>query len=195
MKRAMLVGVCLALLLTSLAVAATERQLTPEELAAITVYLDARGEVDSRGVKWGRGTGSLTKEYERYKYDKAKQRWKARPKFPAWQDKCYRWYPKGKSYQSQLYCTKCKALGQGNGWVNPSGFSCGCTHPKPLMEQWQFVVALIATDHQKPMEAKAHLWNALQHEELTEAQWDELMVLLDSIEATAAAKAATKTSR
>ena len=65
-------------------------------------------------------------------------------------------------------------------------------HPKPLMEQWQFAVALIATDHQKPMEAKAHLWNALQHEELTEAQWDELMVSIDSIETAAAAKAAVK---
>ena len=198
MKRvlgAMLIGVCVALLLTAVAVAATQRQLTPEELAAITAYLDARGELDSHGCKWNRTPGGLIREYERavkfYKGipGKTSDRWTARPKFPGWQDKCYRWYPKGKSYQSQLYCTKCKALGKGNGWVNPSGFSCQIHHPKPLMEQWQFAVALIATDHQKPMEAKAHLWNALQHEDLTEAQWDELMVLVDAIEAEAAAKA------
>ncbi len=206
MKRAMLIGVCLALVLTAVAVAATERQLTPEELAAITAYLNARdAELAQRNwaigqLKIFRSPGSLTRKYEKAaKFKKGiphktSDRWIARPKFPGWQDKCYRWYPKGKSYQSQLYCTKCKALGNGNGWVNPSGASCQSmrAHPKPLMEQWQFAVALIATDHQKPMEAKAHLWNALQHEELTEAQWDELMVSIDSIETAAAAKAAVK---
>lgn len=201
MKRAMLIGVCVALLLTAVAVGATRRELTPEELAAITAYLDQRQQEQGTrnwsifALKGFRKPDSLWCEYERaVKFHKGipgktSDRWIARPKFPGWQDTCYRWYPNGKSYQSQLYCTKCKALRKGNGWVNPSGFSCQCAHPKSLMEQWQFAVALIATDHQKPMEAKAHLWNALQHEDLTEAQWDELMVLVDAIEAEAAAKA------
>jgi len=38
------------------------------------------------------------------------------------------------------------------------------------------------------MEAKAHVWNAHEHDEITDAQYDELMGIIDTIEAEAEAK-------
>ena len=207
MKRVLGTVVMLALLVAARAYAddpapkpQPTREFTEEEQAAVDAYLAQRNaELAERNwaigqLKIFRSPGSLTREYERYKYDKAKQRWKARPKFLGWQDKCYRWYPKGKWYSCQLTCAKCKghSFRPGappcNGWINPSGVSCRWHQASPFMEQWQFAVALIATDHKKPMEAKAHLWNAFQHDEMTAAEFDELMGRLDQIVAADVAK-------
>ena len=169
-------------------VAAVERALTPEEEAAITTYLTARDATSRINPESRRRPGALCREYERYKINIPNwkpgdpgQRWLQRPKFPGWDDKCYTWYPNGKYYTSQLKCSKCRAAGDADGWVNPSGFSCELRHPLPIMDQWRFTARLIATDHQKPMEAKAHIWNAHEHGELTDAQYDELMGIVDAI--------------
>jgi len=178
-------------------VAAIERPLTAEEEAAITTYLTQRNahvvgtprEVDYR--KQRRLPYALCREYEK----KAKmtnypwhpglgtQRYTSRPKFPGWDDAAnYTWYPDGPNYQRQLKCKKC------GGWCNPSGSDCERKHPLPPMDQWRFTARLIATDHKKPMEAKAHVWNAHEHDEITDAQYDELMGIIDTIEAEAEAK-------
>jgi len=190
-------------------VAAIERALTPEEEVAITTYIQGREnaelqkynlETATPGMelyfKNTRRPGDLCREYERYKINIPNwkpgdpgQRWLQRPKFPGWDDKCYTWYPNGKYYTSQLKCSKCKAAGDKDGWVNPNGYSCELRHPLPLMDQWRFTARLIATDHKKPMEAKAHVWNAHEHGEITDAQYDELMGIIDTIEAEAEAKA------
>ena len=186
-------------------VAAVERALTPEEETAITTYLTARQQVlidrfstpetNDAGreniLREPRKPGHLCREYERYKINipnwspgAGTQRWLQRPKFPGWDEPgVYTWYPNGKSYQSQLKCSKC------GGWTNPNGFGCERKHPLPLMDQWRFTVRLIATDHDKPMEAKAYVWNAHEHDELTDAQYDELMGIIDGIEAAPEAKA------
>jgi len=191
-------------------VAAVQRALTPEEEASITAYLTAReaaqierfstpntNEAGRQNIlREPRKPGHLCREYERYKINIPNwkpgdpgQRWLQRPKFPGWDDPCYTWYPNGKYYTSQLKCSKCKAAGDADGWVNPNGYSCELRHPLPLMDQWRFTARLIATDHKKPMEAKAHVWNAHEHGGITDAQYDELMGIIDTIEAEAEAKA------
>jgi hypothetical protein len=201
MKRVIVVlaAVCVAFA----ALAAVQRELTPEEEAAIAPYIAAREAAQTSkfavpssteegiqlNLKTYRRPGDLCREYERCKINIPNwkpgdpgQRWLQRPKFPGWDDGCYTWYPDGKYYTRQLYCSKC------NKWVNPNGYTCSLNHPLPLMDQWRFTVRLIATDHKKPMEAKAHVWNAHQHGELTDAQYDELMGIIDAIEAEAKAK-------
>jgi len=200
MKRTL--GVLAAVIVAFGTVAAVERTLTPEEEAAITTYLTAREAVyegrpsgSEMNMKKRRQPGALCREYEK----KAKmtnypwhpglgtQRYTSRPKFPGWDDKCYTWYPDGPNYQRQLKCKKC------GGWCNPSGSDCERKHPLPLIDQWRFTARLIATDHQKPMEAKAHVWNAHEHGEITDLQYDELMEIIDAIEAEAKTKDAAKT--
>ena len=207
MKRAFVV--LLAVVVSFAAIAAVQRTLTPEEETAITAYFTARSATyaarnlnSERNRATRRRPDALCREYERCKMNYPdwrpglpSQRWLQRPKFPGWDDPCYTWYPNGKSYQSQLFCTKCKGqvINRSgaicDGWVNPSGFTCSLNHPLPLMDQWRFTVRLIATDHKKPMEAKAHVWNAHEHGELTDAQYDELMGIIDAVEAEAKTKA------
>jgi len=205
MKR--VIAVLAALVLSVAVFAEVTRTLTPDEQTEITTYITARENTEL--AKYGlesatpsmenyfkcmRRPGDLCREYERYKINipnwspgQPSQRWLQRPKFPGWDDKCYTWYPNGKSYQSQLKCSKC------GGWTNPSGFGCERRHPLPLMDQWRFTARLIATDHHKPMEAKAHVWNAHEHGEITDAQYDELMGIIDGIEAQAKTKDPAKT--
>ena len=187
MKMKMWAGVGLALLVAVIAFAETQRKLTPDELAQVTAFIAARDAKLTKenwsqiAVKNKRTPNSLIGEYERYKYDNAKRRWKSRPKFAGWDDKCYTWNQNGKSYRNQLHCSKCGK------WVSTSGFSCGRHQPK-IDQRWKFCVALIAKDHKKPMEATAHLWNAHQHKEITDAQWDACMAAIDLIVAAPAAK-------
>ena len=43
------------------------------------------------------------------------------------------------------------------------------------MDQWQFLLGYLK-NRDKDIEAKAHLWNALQHKDITQKQWEDLMV-------------------
>jgi len=147
-------------------------------LAQRDAQLAARG-FSGSGLKSFRSPLLIETEYERYKYDHEKRRWTEKPVLPQ-EGPWYHWHLDAKNYQRQLFCDKCKGTKSPDGkrtldgWANPSGFTCQWQHPIDTHDQWMFLCNyLIACD--KDIEAKAWLWTAKEHGDITEEFWSQIM--------------------